>query len=327
MVYAASAVAIAVVALNAASTLALPTEYMEELMERNFDDFEVEARGYYDEFDARDYYDEEFDARDIPQFNAAVPTTTAVSPTITNHPTNAPQFNVAQAALTVTSTTTHHPKPTSCTHAELKVKAHAEHAKKSADKSAKKAAKKAKIAAKKAKAAEKKAAKLNALVQKAKAKATPTSTTQSETATSTGVMAAQTPSKAELKLQKAAIHAQKVANHAAKKAKHAEKKAAHKASKVQALAHATHSASATGTNAANAAGITPPPSVNGLARVATSTTTGRDGHVTVQHTVTGAAPECTKAGAFKKVFKQNKNRRDLDIEELFQRDYEFDDLD
>lgn len=68
MVHTTSAIAVAVLALSAASALAAPTfEYSDEIAARDFEDFEVEAREAFDfdEFDAREFDEFEVDAREF----------------------------------------------------------------------------------------------------------------------------------------------------------------------------------------------------------------------------------------------------------------------
>ncbi|PPR05971.1 hypothetical protein CVT24_004635 [Panaeolus cyanescens] len=147
-----------------AGTVAYPYDYSDEMVERDFADYELDARDYLeyleerdfyegmDEYAARDFYDlENLDTRDEEAFLAFMreePTTTS-------------------SAQTVTTTTTQHPKPTSCTDAEVKAKKEA----KKEERKRKKEEKKARKAAEKAK--------------KEEAKHHHTTTTSSESTTST----------------------------------------------------------------------------------------------------------------------------------------------
>jgi len=151
MVNTVSAVVFAAVAFNAASTLAMPS-YVEsaELMEREYDNYDLDARELYD-FDERDFYDiDEFEARelledldaryledegmDAREVDEIFQYLRAVTPTHHHH----------HATKTVTHTHTHTPRPTACNKQELKQ--HDRDAKK-----AKEAAKKAKALADKKK--------------------------------------------------------------------------------------------------------------------------------------------------------------------------------
>ncbi|KJA16868.1 hypothetical protein HYPSUDRAFT_1049981 [Hypholoma sublateritium FD-334 SS-4] len=72
MVRATSAVAFAVVAMNVASGLAMSYDYDADLMERDFGDFELDARDYMTEIEARELLADitNLDARDYEEFDA-----------------------------------------------------------------------------------------------------------------------------------------------------------------------------------------------------------------------------------------------------------------
>jgi len=160
MVNAVSAAVFAAVAFNAATTLALPSNAKTAvLMERDYENFDIDARELYDfderdfydideyearelleHLDARDFEDEGMDAREVEEVFQYLRAVTAT----TTHPHH--------ATKTVTHTHTHTPHPTACTKKELKQ--HEREAKK-----AKAAAKKAKAIADKKKKIDKKTAK------------------------------------------------------------------------------------------------------------------------------------------------------------------------
>jgi hypothetical protein len=284
MVHTASAVAFAVVAFNVASTMANPIyDHSNDLMEREFTDFDVEARDFYDELDARDY--DEFDAREFAEFEArdlfqqlseldardydevdareygevdareyeeVYNYLRAVSSSVSASITASATSTASPALKTITKTKTFVPKPTACTQSELKAK---------------------KLLEKKAKQDAKKQAK-NAR------KGEHTTTSSSTSVTSTSSSIPPTPV-------------------------------------------------VPGSHRAAAAHITAAPNAKAVAHenVSCTTITGKHGTVTVRVTTTAAQPACTRAGKFKKIFKHKQTRNLEEVDDLFVRDYDFDQLD
>jgi len=333
MVHAASAVALAVVALNAASTLALPSFYeTAELMERDFDDFEVDARDFADTFEERDYLDQveapelldsELDARDFEDMNAReieqvfeylrdVSSLSASAASTSAHPTSS-----AAALKTITVTSTYVPQPTSCTKKEWK------HLKAEEKKALKALVKKEKEAAKKAKEAAKRAKKLLAKLKRkhhhhhssASTTASATSTSGSHSVSATSTSASATAS--------ATGHHHHHHHHEFLEEHHRHHSHSSSSSVSATSTSVSHSGSATSTSvsaSASASGhhhhhfmlaslfhkhkahhaqITPAPQLHAILKTSTSTRTGHHGTVTVKVIATAPTPKCTKASSIK----------------------------
>jgi len=309
MVHATSAIAIAVLALNAASTLARPVEIQTDLAAREVDfdardlefgDYEFEAREPESEVDARDFDFGDFDVeeRDFGEIVGRAPTTTAT-------PVKAP----------TTTTTTHVAKPTGKDGKEIKnaketktvvvtVKRQAKTCKKpgllSKLRSSLQRSREEKIALLKSVPLagplsrhqkhslrrhleaqrlkeEQHAARIKAAIKARKAGATPTPTTS----TSSGAKATTTTAASGAKAT------------VAKK---------------------------TATTTANWSSITPPPTPKG-AKVTQKKTVGKDKVTTIVRTVTAAPTACAIPAA-------RKSKRDLeDLAEILERSYSFEDLD
>ncbi|KIM35276.1 hypothetical protein M413DRAFT_351351 [Hebeloma cylindrosporum] len=315
MVHAASAVAFAVAALNVASTMANPTyDNSNDLMEREFTDFDVDARDFYDDLDAREY--EEFDAREFAEIEArdlfqqlseldardydeidareyeeVYNYLRAVSSSVSASITASATSTASPALKTITKTKTFVPKATACTQSELRAKKLAKklaHEKAKQAKKAKAAARRAKkLLEKKAKEDAKKRAK-NAKKGKHSTTTTSSSTSVTHTSTSTSTSSSATSSSP---------------------------------------VHPTHVAP--GAHHVAAAHITPAPKAKAVAHenISRTTVTGKHGTVTVRVTTTAAQPACTRAGKFRRIFKHHKEARNLEEDDLFAREYAFDQLD
>lgn len=138
MVHTTSAVAVAVLALGVA-TFAAPVEFTDDVMARDFDDFEVEARDFvefdldardydfeldareeFDDFEARDYEVEDFEARDFEDFEerdwydeeVLMEREDTPSATITQAPTATATSTPSKTTTVVTTATAACIKPT-----------------------------------------------------------------------------------------------------------------------------------------------------------------------------------------------------------------------
>ncbi|KDR78812.1 hypothetical protein GALMADRAFT_224056 [Galerina marginata CBS 339.88] len=307
MVHAASAVAFAVVALNAASTLAMSSYESADLMERDFDDFEIEARDFdfLDEFEARDLLDQ-FEERDFDDMGLDSREIQEVFEYLRDV-TSTKAIASTSALPTVTQTKTWHPRATACSKSEAK-------AQDAARKAAKKAAKDAKKNAKVAKKLAKKQHHHDLLrllrhhhhhSQNAKVAAT----------TSASVSATSAPVSGSVSATSTSVSATATPTHH----HHHHHKLARLAHIHPLHLHRHHKVAATPSVSANAksAQITPAPQASNALEVSSSTHT-KHGTVTIKVTTTAARPECTKRNILKKSYKATDGyfTRELEIDEL-----------
>jgi hypothetical protein len=308
-----STVAFAVLALKAASALAAPAEYSYDLAQREFDSQDLEARELdYDldfetrevdfDLDAREFdFDfEDMVEREVIEFDEDI-IARATTTSLTTSATSTATATGANPTVTkaTTTTTTHVAKPTGKNKKETKtvvitVLQPAAKCRKltplerlSAKIKAYRKRSQIKAAARRARRKARKEA-LRKKAGNAKAATTTTATTTSATSTSTS-------------------------------------------SKSTTTAAATGTA-ASKTATANWMAITPPPKKS-LAKgviVKESKKKGKDGHTTIRRTVTAAPTACAALTAKKSPHREYKqrSRRDLeDVEDLFAREYDFDELD
>jgi len=290
MVHTTSAIAFAVVALTAASTLARPLEYETDINVRDYEQ-EVDARDFDFEYDAREFEDVyEVDARDFefggyefeerefePEFfeiveRAATTTTSSTSTpsttttTIVAKPTGKNKKETKTVVITVQS------QPKSCKKPSLLERVKKAIKSKTKPVSGKKVTTEEKHSLKKLKhkLERKEARKERRKAARASAKSAKSSSTSTSTSTSSSTSASAT-------------------------------------------------ATGTTTTTANWSSITPPPAPKGV-KVSDKKTVGKDKVTTIMRTVTAAPTPCPVAS--------KKSKRDLeDFEDLLERAYAYDDLD